>query len=127
MCRWSSRTAPSRRPNGIAWDSAGKRFIIVPFAGKTVHAWAPGTKTLTPLGDTPGQVDGVEVLGGGRMLATSWTDSSLFILQDKKVTRVAGELPSPADIGLDAKRGRVAIPELMEGRVEFRTLPAATP
>ncbi len=114
-------------PNGIAWDSAGKRFIIVPFAGKTIQAWKPGTKTLTPLGDTPGQVDGIEVLGPGRLLATSWTDSSLFIMENGKVTAIGGKLPSPADIGLDAKRGRVAIPELMEGRVEFRTLPAAAP
>ena len=33
-------------------------------------------------------------------------------------------VPSPADIGLDTKRGRVAIPLLMEDRVEFRQLPA---
>lgn len=114
-------------PNGIAWDSAGNRFLIGPFAGKTVQAWTPGTKKLSPLGDTPGQVDGIEVLGPGRVLATSWTDSSLFIMQNGKVTPTGGKLPSPADIGLDSKRGRVAIPELMENRVEFRTLPAATP
>jgi hypothetical protein len=114
-------------PNGIVWDSAGNRFLIGPFAGKTMQGWTPGKKTLTPVGETPGQVDGIEILGPGRILATSWTDSSLFIMQDGKISAFGGKLPSPADIGLDAKRGRVAIPELMENRVEFRNLPAATP
>jgi hypothetical protein len=36
---------------------------------------------------------------------------------------VSGDLPSPADIGIDTKRHRVAIPLLMEDRVEFRSLP----
>jgi hypothetical protein len=37
---------------------------------------------------------------------------------------VANGLPSPADIGVDTKRNRVAVPLLMENRVEFRALPA---
>jgi hypothetical protein len=32
-------------------------------------------------------------------------------------------LPSPADIGVDTKRNRVAIPIFMGNRVEFRPLP----
>ena len=32
-------------PNGIAWDSAGGRFIVGPFAGKTMQAWAPGRRS----------------------------------------------------------------------------------
>lgn len=114
-------------PNGIAWDSAGKRFIVGPFAGKTLQAWVPGQTRLTSLGETPGQIDGIEVLGADRVLLTSWTDSSLYLLQNGKLMAAGGKLPSPADIGVDTKRGRVAIPLLLEDRVEFRALPAATP
>jgi hypothetical protein len=110
-------------PNGIAWDQANARYVIVPFAGKVVRGWKPGSSTLTSLGTTAGQLDGVEVLDGSRLLITSWTDSSLFVLQGGRSTRVAGDLPSPADIGIDTKRHRVAIPLLLEDRVEFRRLP----
>jgi len=111
-------------PNGIAWDGAGKRFIVVPFAGAVVRAWTPGSKALTALGTTKGQLDGVELLDPDRILITSWADSSLFVLDHGTVTPVTGGLPSPADIGIDTKRNRVAIPLLLENRVEFRALPA---
>jgi hypothetical protein len=112
-------------PNGIAWDASGRRFVVVPFIGKTVVAWTPGSKTVTPLGVTKSMVDGVELLDGGRILFTSWADSSLDVLDQGTVTAVSTDLPSPADIGIDTKRNRVAIPLLMENRIEFRALPAA--
>ena len=112
-------------PNGITWDAANHRFIVVPFMGKTIEAWTPGSKKLTPLGTAKGQLDGVEILGGSRLLFTSWADSSLDVLDNGTVTPVGTDLPSPADIGVDTKRNRVAIPLLMEDRVEFRALPAA--
>ena len=110
-------------PNGIAWDAANKRYVIAPFMGRVMRGWTPGSKTTEALGTTPGQVDGVEVLEGNRLLITSWADSSLDILQDGKLTRLAGGLPSPADLGVDTRRRVVAIPMLMEDRVEFRRLP----
>jgi sugar lactone lactonase YvrE len=111
-------------PNGITWDATGHRFIVVPFMGKNIVSWTPGSKQVTTLATTKGQLDGVEMLSGGRVLFTSWADSSLDVLENGTVTQVTAGLPSPADIGLDAKRGRVAIPLLMEDRVEFRQLPA---
>jgi sugar lactone lactonase YvrE len=121
------RNSALAAPNGITWDSTGGRFIVGPFGGKTMQAWHPGEEKLIPLGETPGQTDGLEVLGGGRILFTSWADSNLYVLENGKVTPTGGKLLSPADIGIDAKRGRVAIPSLMGDRVEFRPLPASTP
>jgi hypothetical protein len=113
-------------PNGITWDGKRGQFIVVPFAGNVVRAWAPGSKTTVPVATTKGQLDGVELLDEQRLLVTSWADSSLFILdQAGTATTVAGGLPSPADIGIDTRRSRVAIPLLMENRVEFRALPAS--
>lgn len=112
-------------PNGIAWDGASERFVVVPFAGpRTLLAWKPGSTTLTAIGTGAGQFDGVEVLGDGRLLVTSWADSSLTIRAGDSVRRVGG-LPSPADIGVDTRRQRVAVPLLRENRVEIWTIPPA--
>ena len=109
-------------PNGITWVAADNEFVIVPFLGTNIVAWKPGEKTVRTLGTGPGQQDGVEVLPDGGLLITSWTDSSLFVLKDGKSTRVAYPVPSAADIGFDGK-SRVAVPLLMENRVEFWDLP----
>jgi sugar lactone lactonase YvrE len=107
-------------PNGIAWmDDA---LVIAPFAGTNLVAWSPGEKTVRTIGSGPGQQDGIEILSDGRLLVTSWADSSLFVLKDGKRTRVAYPVPSPADIGFDGK-SRIAVPLLMENRVEFWELP----
>src|SRR5690242_4281336 len=47
-------------PNGITWDSANNRFIVVAFGGKDILAWSPNGG-LTKLADGPGQFDGVEI------------------------------------------------------------------
>jgi sugar lactone lactonase YvrE len=110
-------------PNGITWDSAGRRFVIVPFFGSTPLAWAPGDAAPRVIGSGPGQEDGVELVAPGRLLVTSWADSSLFALEQGRATRVAGPLPSPADIGWDPGRHRVAVPLLLEDRLEFWEVP----
>jgi sugar lactone lactonase YvrE len=111
-------------PNGITWDGARRQFIIVPFFGTVVRAWTPGSKATIPLGTSAGQLDGVEILDAERMLISSVADSSLDVFENGTATVVYKNLPTPADIGLDRKRNRVAIPLIMENRVEFRTVPA---
>ncbi|HEU5304149.1 MAG TPA: hypothetical protein VFU40_05845, partial [Gemmatimonadales bacterium] len=64
-------------PNGITWDTQNKRFVIVSFMGKGIYGWRPGEKDVEAIGSGPGQHDGVVVLPDGRVLVTSWTDSSL--------------------------------------------------
>ena len=113
-------------PNGITWDSAGSRFVIAPFGAPTVVTWAPGDSAPTPLVEGKGQYDGIEPLGNEHYLLTSWTDSSLNLVSNGQVTRLAGGLASPADIGIDRKHGRVAVPQLMEDRVVFLDLPTGT-
>ena len=107
-------------PNGIAFmDEA---LLVAPFMGTGLVSWSPGDSTARPIGTGPGQQDGIEILPDNRLLVTSWADSSLFILDDGKATRVAYPVPSPADIGFDGK-SRIAVPLLMENRVEFWELP----
>lgn len=108
-------------PNGITWDSHDSEFVIVSFMGPGIFGWKPGTKDLRSLGSGPGQEDGVEVLPDGRLLVTSWADSSLFVVDNGKTTKVASGIASPADIGINGKQ--VAVPQLMENKLQFWELP----
>jgi hypothetical protein len=64
-------------------------------------------------------MDGIEALGDGRFVVSTWTDSSLFVLDGDKITKLVGGLPAAADIALDRERGRIAVPLLTENRVDF--------
>ncbi len=109
-------------PNGIAWDSAGRRFLIAPFSGPTVIAWvadsgarAPNPRRLAP---GPGSYDGIGILPDGRIAVSSWADSTLYLMHgDSTLTPLITGIDSPADFGIDRKRGRVLIPLFNAGRV----------
>jgi hypothetical protein len=63
--------------------------------------------------------DGVEALPDGRILVSSWSDSSVHVLgPDGKRIEGIRPIPEPADIGVDTRRGHVAIPVSVMGRVE---------
>ena len=111
------------RPNGIAWDASNARFVLGPFGGPLVTAWKPGESTVTTIVTGPGGYDGIEVLGDGRILVTSWSDSSLNIIDNGQLTRLAGGMDGPADIGVDTKRNRIAVPRFSAGRVDYVALP----
>jgi sugar lactone lactonase YvrE len=112
-------------PNGITWDAANNRFIIVPFGGhKGIRAWAPGATTLTDIAMSTGaRYDGVEVLSGGRILVASQADTSLHIFSGSSGRSVLHTLGPPADIAVDTKRNRVAVPVVALNHVEIWELP----
>ena len=111
-----------KSPNGIAWDSANGRFVLAPFADNVVSTWKDGDSTVTPIGPGPGGYDGVEVLGDGRVLVTSWADSSVQMISNGVFRKVIGNVEGPADIGVDTKRNVVAVPRFNAGRVEYFTI-----
>ena len=112
-------------PNGITWDAANSRFIIVPFGGhKGIRAWTPGATTLTDIAMSTGaRYDGVEVLSGGRILVASQADTSLHIFSGNSGRPVLRTLGPPADIAVDTKRNRVAVPVVALNHVEIWELP----
>ena len=112
-------------PNGITWDAANRRFLVVPFGGgHTIRAWTPGRTELVSVGTSPGaKFDGVEILSGGRLLVASQADTSLHLFvggTGRAIIRTGGP---PADIAVDTKRNRVAVPIVALNRVEIWTLP----
>jgi hypothetical protein len=108
-------------PNGVAWDEAGERLIMVPFGGTTIFTGREGSGTM-PLTLGPGQHDGVVILDG-RILVSSWADSSVSEVGDNGIKKVITGVPAPADIGLDVAGRRLAIPLFTENRVEIWRLP----
>src|SRR5256885_4697504 len=75
------------RPNGITWDAANQRFIVVPFGGKSLLAWKPGETTVTSLGTGAGQFDGVEITRDGATWVSSGADSSVYRYADGQGAR----------------------------------------
>jgi sugar lactone lactonase YvrE len=113
------------RPNGITWDASGGRFILVPFGGdSTIRAWTPGSAALVEIGTSGGgRFDGVEILGVGRLLVASQADTSLHLFEGgrgRPIIRTGGR---PADIAVDTRRNRVAVPIIALNRVEIWQLP----
>ena len=70
----------------------------------------------------PGGFDGV-VVAGGRILVSSWADSSVSSYESGQEVKLIGGIPGPADIGYDAKRNRLLVPVLPGNRVEIWQLP----
>jgi sugar lactone lactonase YvrE len=111
-------------PNGIAWDARNERFLIGSFAKPNILGWKLGDAAPTVVATGPGGFDGVEVLRNGRALISSWADSSLYALEPNgTLRRYLDGLPSPADIGFDTRRNRVAVPLFTANRVEIWQAP----
>lgn len=110
------------RPNGIAWDRSRNKFVLGPFGSPVVSTWAPGDSLPARLASGPGGYDGLVVLADGRVLVSSWTDSSVHVIEGDSMRRLVTEMPSPADLGYDSRRNRVAIPLFQNDRVEIWTI-----
>ena len=113
-----------RQPNGITWDEAGKRWIVVSFDSFVgeIATIAEGDSARRVVRRGKGRLDGVEVLANGDILFTSWIDSSLRVLDASGEKALLRQIPEPADIGIDTRRRRVAIPLSTLGQVQIWTL-----
>ncbi len=113
-------------PNGISWDATHRRFLVVGYTGRAITSWAPGDPSVKRVAAGVGQFDGNAMLSDGRALVTSWADSSLYVLSGDSLERVIAEvLPSPADLHVDTRRMRAAIPLVSENTLVFFSLPKA--
>ncbi len=113
-------------PNGITWDAAHERMLLAPWGGgQTLRAWRPEDRSIEIYAMSPGgYFDGVELLNG-RILVASQADSSLYVIENghgRVFVKTAGR---PADIGVDTKRMRVAVPYVALDRVDVWRLPDA--
>jgi sugar lactone lactonase YvrE len=111
------------RPNGIAWDGANSRFLLASWgAGPPVRTW-DGRSGLSRLGVAGGgRNDGIEIVNG-RILIASQVDSAINVLEGSTVRRLIRVPGAPADIGVDTRRSRVAVPYVSLNRVDLWALP----
>ena len=111
-------------PNGIAFDRTRNAFIVVPFGAQSIMTWAPGDSATKSLASGPGQFDGVEVLNDGRILVSSWADSSVHVVTNDRMRKLIGGVAAPADIGYDTRRNRVLVPLFNGNTVEVWSIGA---
>jgi hypothetical protein len=107
-------------PNGITAHAG--RMLLGSFAGPRIFAWTEGQEGLAPIGLSIGGIDGLEVLDDGRVIASTWEDSSIVVIGES-ATRLIPGLPSPADFAVDRGRRRIIVPLFNENRVEIWQLP----
>jgi sugar lactone lactonase YvrE len=113
------------KPNGITWDAKGHRWLYVsfdPFHSR-LYGFHDGDTTRAVLDSGRGRWDGVEALADGRILVSSWTDSSVHLLANGHDERLIRDVPNPADIGVDTRRGLVLVPLVVLSRVELWKIP----
>jgi hypothetical protein len=108
------------RPNGVTWDPKRKQWVVVSFDTfhSEVYALHPSDSTRIILATGKGRFDGIEELDDGGYLVSCWQDSSVHLFTHGRDRQVVRNVPTPADIGVDTKRGRLAIPA-GGNRVEF--------
>lgn len=116
------RTGP---PNGITWDPARNAFLLAPWADETMlRSWDPETGEIRDVMTLPGgRFDGIEVVAGG-VLVASQVDTTLYLLQEGAARPLIGVEGRPADIGVDTRRGRVAVPYIALDRVDVWEIPS---
>ena len=123
--RIAASGAQLAKPNGITWDAAGTRWLYVsfdPFHSK-LFSFHEGDTARAALDSGNGRWDGVEALADGRILFSSWTDSTVHLIASGHDERLVRNVPAPADIGVDTKRGLVLVPLGVLSRVELWTIP----
>src|SRR3954469_26072370 len=108
------------RPNGVTWDPTQKRWVVVSFDTfhSEVYALQPADSTRVILATGKGRFDGIEPLRDGGFLVSCWQDSSVHLFDHGNDRQIVRNVPSPADIGIDTKRNRLAIP-VANSRIEF--------
>jgi sugar lactone lactonase YvrE len=120
-------TPALNRPDGIAWYPPGRHLLLAPNGGPALQTWRPGQGAPADLPPGPGMFDGLEVAGDGRVLLTSWSDSSVSELRGTRLVRRIGPLDAPpADVSLDSKHGRIGVVFVTTNRFELWTLPNGT-
>lgn len=113
------------QPNGVVWDAANNRLLLAPFGGQSVTYITPANTQPIPIAGGMGGYDGIEVLPDGRVLVSSWQDSTINVVAEGALKKVITQVDSPADIGVDTKRMVLAVPRFTLNRVEYYHIPPA--
>ncbi len=106
-------------PNGLS--VANGELYVVPFGSKDVYTLGANGKQTNVVQLPGGSLDGIEWFNGAWYIS-SWETSSVYSIKNGVVSVVVDKIPSPADIGIDTKRGHLLIPVFNENRLVFQPL-----
>lgn len=109
-------------PNGVFWDTRANHLLIASLMGRNIYRWSDGGG-LQLQATGPGGYDGVERLDDATILVSSQDLPGLMTLTASGLSPLIPGLSDVADIGVDTKRRRVAIPRLDPNVVEIWQLP----
>jgi sugar lactone lactonase YvrE len=113
------------QPNGVAWDAQNNRLLLAPFGGQSVTSITLSNTQPIPIAGGMGGYDGIEVLPDGRVLVSSWQDSTINVVSEGALKKIITNVDSPADMGVDTKRMVLAVPRFTLNRIEYYHIPAA--
>jgi glucose/arabinose dehydrogenase len=118
-----ARGTALKNPNGIAVRPGG-RLVVVNFSKPGAVLTLGRNGQLLDTWRLPaGQLDGVVILPDGALLVSSWEAAVVYRVERGGTARVVvRNVPSPADIGYDSKRGRVLIPIFTKHQVVIQPL-----
>ena len=109
-------------PNGITRDPKSGRLLIAPWdGGQVFRSFAADNTTPQEFITTSagGNFDGIEPYNNSFIVA-SQSDSSLYLISpDRHSKQLITTAPKPADIAIDTKRNRVAVPYISLNRVDI--------
>jgi sugar lactone lactonase YvrE len=117
-----ARGAELGSPNGIVVDADGG-VTVAGMNSSEVYRLTGGSRTLLRA-PRRGLLDGLVRTRGGALLVSDWKRSAAYRIHPDADPAIAlRKLPSPADIGYDAKRNRVLVPLMTVNRLEFHPAP----
>lgn len=103
-------------PNGIV--VADGMIYVVGFGGNKIFTVTPEGEITTVAELPTGGLDGIVQGSDGRLLVSSWEGQMVYAVDGEGIAEaLIEEVPSPADIGFDAKRNLVLIPLFNESAV----------
>lgn len=106
-------------PNGLAMKD-GKVQVVSFGSGELYQLDGDGRTTGERLPE--GTLDGLVVLPDGRLAVSSWEASGVFVGGPGAWAQAPWQIPTPADMGFDPKRGLLLVPSFSENRVELHAI-----
>ncbi len=110
------------KPNGIIADGGALR--IADYGGSRIYRLDEKGMPADVRPLPSGGLDGILLLEDGSILVSSWEAAAVFRLDKAgKTSRLVEGIPSPADIGFDAKRALLLVPVFEKNEVRAVPVP----
>ena len=122
VSEFAARDPALERPNGIAVMADGN--IVHGGRGVNLVVRSPAGKIIREITLPTGRFDGIVALPDGALLVASQDGHMVYRVPTAgKAVAVASDIPIPAAIGLDTKRNRMVVPQIVAGTLTFVDLP----